>query len=76
MARTIGMESLELKIKKAQETVVKAKHKYDIAVADLSDLMNKRDALKKEQLISAILKSEKTYEEVLAFLSKTTVEEQ
>ena len=75
MARTIGMESLELKIKKAQETVVKAKHKYDIAVADLSDLMNKRDALKKEQLISAILKSEKTYEEVLAFLSKTTDED-
>lgn len=76
MARLIGMESLDLKIEKSQQNVVKTKQKYDTAVAYLSDLMDKKDALKKEQLISAILKSEKTYEEVLAFLSKTTDEEQ
>lgn len=71
MARTIGMESLEKKIEKTQDDVVKAKQKYDVAVSSLSDLMNKKDALKKEQLITAIMKSDKTYEDVLSFLNES-----
>lgn len=70
MARTIGMESLELKIKKAKQDVIKAKQRYDVATAKLSDLMDKKDALKKEQLIAAITNSDKSYEEVLEFLNK------
>lgn len=69
MARTISMESLELKIEKAKQEVIKTKQKYDTATAKLGDLMDKKDALKKEQLIAAITKSDKTYEEVLEFLS-------
>jgi hypothetical protein len=72
MARTIGMESLELKIEKAKQDVIKTKQKYDAATAKLSDLMDKRDALKKEQLVTAIMKSDKTFEEVLAFLNNKT----
>lgn len=71
MARTICMESLEKKIEKTQDDVVKAKQKYDVAVSSLSDLMNKKDALKKEQLITAIMKSDKTYEDVLSFLNES-----
>lgn len=72
MARTIGMESLELKIEKAQEDVVKTKQKYDVALAKLSDLMDKKDALEKEQLVTAIMKSDKTFEEVLQFLNASS----
>jgi len=33
--------------------------------------MDKKEALKKEQLVNAIMKSDKTYEEVLKFLNQS-----
>lgn len=74
MARAAGIEVLEKKIEKAQEDVVKAKQKYDTALARLSDLMDKKDAVKKEQLITAITKSEKSFDEVLRFLNESSNE--
>lgn len=68
MARMISMESLEKKIEKAQELVSRKKKEYDAAVSALSDLLDKRDALQRDELVKAILKSDRTYEEVLAFL--------
>lgn len=62
------MEALERKIEKTQEQVSKRKKQYDAAVAALSDLLDKRDALRRDELVKAILKSDKTYEEVIAFL--------
>lgn len=62
------MESLDKKIEKAQELVSRKKKEYDAAVSALSDLLDKRDALQRDELIKAILKSDRTYEEVLAFL--------
>ncbi len=60
--------SLDLKIEVAQEKVVKTKEKYETAVTELKQLMDKRDALKKEELIAAIKRSDKTYEEILEFI--------
>ena len=71
MARTAGIETLEKKIEKAQDDVVKTKEKHDTAVTKLSDLMDKKDALKKEQLVNAIMKSDRTYDEVLQFLDQS-----
>ncbi len=68
MARMSSMDALESKIVKAQAQVSKTKKQYDAAVAVLSDLLDKRDALRRDELIKAIMKSERTYEEVLAFL--------
>ena len=68
MARMISMESLDKKIEKAQELVSRKKKEYDAAVSAISDLLDKRDALQRDELIKAILKSDRTYEEVLAFL--------
>lgn len=67
MARIISMETLESKIEKAQAQVSKTKKQYDAAVAELSDLLNKKEALQRDELIKAIMKSDRTYEEVLAF---------
>ena len=53
----------------------KAKKQYDTALAKLSDLLDKRDALRRDELVKAILKSDKTYEEVLEFLGTNTDEE-
>ena len=68
MARTISKDSLDHKIEKAQAEVDKLKAQYDAALAALKDLQNKREALQKEELVKAIMKSGRTYEEILAFL--------
>ena len=70
MARTIGLDYLEQKIEKAQNEVVKTKQKYDAAVAALGDLMDKRDAFKRDELVSAIMKSNKSYDEILRFIQE------
>ena len=75
MARMTSMEALDAKIEKAQAQVSKTKKQYDAAVATLSDLLDKRDALRRDELVKAIMKSGRTYEEVLAFLG-TGIEEE
>ena len=75
MARMTTIDALETKIEKAQEQVSRAKKQYDTALAKLSDLLDKRDALRRDELVKAILKSDKTYEEVVKFLGTNTDEE-
>ncbi len=75
MARMTSMDALEAKIGKAQQQVSRAKKQYDDSLAKLSDLLDKRDALRREELVKAILKSDKTYEEVLDFLESGADEE-
>lgn len=45
------------------------KNQYDAAVAALSDLLVKRDSLRRDEMVKAIMKSDKAYEEALAFLN-------
>jgi energy-converting hydrogenase A subunit M len=68
MARMAGIESLEQRIEKAQGDVVKAKQRYDLAVAKLKDLMDKRDVKKRDELVTMIMKSSRSYEEIHSFL--------
>ena len=68
MARTTSMEALEQRVEKAQAQVSKTKKQYDAALTTLSDLLDKQDALRRDELVKAIMKSDKTYEEVLEFL--------
>ena len=50
MARTKQTVSIDEKIMDAQETVEKTKQKYDAAVKELRNLMEKKEALKKQEL--------------------------
>ena len=68
MARMRSMEALERKIEKAQEQVSKTKKQYDAAIKNLSDLLDKRDAFRRDELLKAMTNSDRTYEEVLTFL--------
>ena len=43
MAREINAELLDTKIEKAQQDLVKAKHRYDAAAATLKDLLDKQE---------------------------------
>lgn len=69
-----GVVALEERIEKAQKEVVRTKQKYDEAVATLKDLLDKRDALKRDALITAIAKSSKSYEEILQFINEGKVD--
>jgi len=62
------MISIDEKIEKAQTNFEKAKMKYDAAAKDLQDLMAKKEAIRKDELIKAISRSGKSYDEILAFI--------
>ena len=66
--RNNSLEAIEKKIEKAKLKVVKTKEAYDSAIKDLKDLMDKRDMVRKDELFKLLLKSDRTYEEIEAFL--------
>lgn len=69
MARTVGMEALEDKIEKAQQKVVRTKAAYDNAVDELQALLDKQTALQTKELIKAVANSDKSYQEILNFIT-------
>lgn len=75
MARTVGMEALEQKIEKAQERVIRTKAAYDEAVDDLQKLLDKKTALEEQEIIKAVANSNKSYAEIIRFLTEAETEE-
>ena len=69
MTRTSSMTILEARIEKAQNSVLKAKTRYDECLSALEKLLNKRDALRRDELVNAILKSRKSYDEIIRFIN-------
>ena len=65
-----NINTIEQKIEKAKSDVDYAKAKYETTVEELERLMTMREALRKEQLISTISNSDKSYDEIMAFLVK------
>ena len=66
MAR-ITKESLEAKIRKAEEKVIKTGKTYNSACEELKELRNKMAAIENEALVEAFMKSNKTLDEAIAF---------
>lgn len=60
---------IEEKINQQKQVVAKEKERYDAALAELEKLMKKRDEQRNKELLEAISKSEKSYEEIMGFLS-------
>ena len=61
---------MEEKIEKAEADVIAVKKKYDQATANLKELLDKRDAIRKEEILSAVVKNEwQSYEEIMNFLN-------
>ena len=63
---------LDHAVTKAQKTILKvskAKDRYDEAVSELKNLMEEKKKLQSKELMDAIDKSNRTYEEITEFLS-------
>ena len=65
---------IEEKIESQKELVSKAKDRYEAELDKLEKLMRKRDELRSKELMEAFTNSERSFEEVMRFL--TTSEEE
>ena len=59
---------LDSKITAAQEKVVRAKARYEKAVKTLEVLIERREEIRRRELMEAVRKSDHTYEEILCFI--------
>ena len=61
-------KTIDTKIEAAKRLLEKAKLRYERAAANLKALMDHRDEERKRELLDAIGKSDRTYEEILNFI--------
>lgn len=67
---------IEEKIEIQKEQASKAKDKYDAELDKLEKLMRKRDELRSKELMEAFANSERSFEEVMKFLSGNEVDDE
>ena len=72
MAR-MTMESIDEKIKKAEDRVAKTGRIYNEACEELQKLREKKAAIENEALVAAFMKSNKSLEEAIAFFESEIV---
>ena len=60
--------TIDEKIERQKEVVSKIKDKYDAALDELEKLMQKREELRRKELMDAFVKSDRTYDEIMEFL--------
>lgn len=66
--RTRRIISIESKIQKAQNSVLRAKARYEKAMAELERLINIRRKQQQKDFMDALEKSARTFEDVMRFL--------
>ena len=67
---------IEEKIETQKELVSKAKDKYETELDKLEKLMRKRDELRSKEMMEAFANSERSFEEVMRFLSGKEVDDE
>lgn len=60
--------TIDEKIERQKEVVSRIKDKYDAALDELEKLMQKREELRRKELMDAFVKSDRTYDEIMEFL--------
>ncbi len=66
--------TLDERIEQQEQVLSRIKDRYDAEVSKLEKLMNKRDELRKKELMKAIEDSDKSFEEIMKFLQKSSSE--
>lgn len=61
--------SLDEKNRKQKEVVATTKDKYDAALNELNHLIKKKQELQGKELLNAFVNSDKSLDEILAFMS-------
>ena len=66
---------IEEKIESQKEVVSKAKDRYENKLEKLEKLMQKWDELRSKELMEAFSRSERSFEEIMRFLSGNEVDD-
>lgn len=74
--RITGIDAVNQQIEAAEAEVIKAKKKYDETTDKLKSLLDKKKALQTEELMNAVMKSSRSYEEILRYIQSDSSEEQ
>lgn len=61
--------SIDEKIKRAEASLIKAKTRYDVEARTLKDLPEKKMAMKKQELLAAVVSSKHSYNEILGYIN-------
>ena len=73
--RKVNTDTLDAKIEQQKATLEKAKAKYEAEKETLAELIKLRNEMRKEELMEAVIKSEHTYAEIMAFIKSTGSQE-
>lgn len=66
--KKVSIDSLDTKIEQQKAVMEKAKMKYEAEKEALAELIKLRNELRKDELMAAVVKSEHSYEEIMAFI--------
>ena len=66
--RKVTTESLDMKIEQQKEILEKVKVKYEAEKEEQAKLIKLRNEMRKEELMEAVIKSDRTYGEIMAFI--------
>ena len=66
--RKVNTDTLDTKIEQQKAALEKAKAKYEAEKETLAELIKLRNEMRKEELMEAVIKSEHTYAEIMAFI--------
>lgn len=73
--RKVSTEAMDAKIEQQKAALEKAKAKYEAEKEELAHLIKLRNEMRKDELMEAVIKSEHSYAEIMAFIKGTLKEE-
>ena len=66
--KKVSTSSLDAQIEQQKAVMEKAKLKYEAEKEALAELIKLRNEMRKDELMAAVIKSEHSYEEIMAFI--------
>ena len=66
--RKVNTDTLDTKIEQQKAALEKAKAKYEAEKETLADLIKLSNEMRKEELMEAVIKSDRSYAEIMAFI--------
>ena len=66
--RKVNTDTLDAKIEQQKAALEKAKAKYEAEKETLAELIKLRNEMWKEELMEAVIKSDRSYAEIMAFI--------
>lgn len=74
--KKVSTSSLDAKIEQQKAVMEKAKLRYEAEKGALAELIKLRNEMRKDELMAAVIKSEHSYEEIMAFIKGSSESEE